>query len=195
MDIHFKTLEKINNVKEKINNKVDLKNIIKENFGNAKTRYNEWLSKYHSHFNADELKYLNYVIIAEDNVTEDEIKVFKEIQDTIIETNQENAILTVPTSSQIALMSRKERENFLLSNLVIEKLVNLLSNPNTNTQEVLKIKDIIKDEVRHLKDIKQQNLRISEQVYKDFVDICKKNDLTITIAINSLLLDFIHKFK
>lgn len=81
----------------------------------------------------------------------------------------------------------------MLSNAVIQKLVNLLTTQN-NTKEITEIDDIIKD-TRHLRDIKPQNLRISEVVYKEFVDICKKNNLTITNAINSLLLDFIDKFK
>lgn len=192
MDIHFKTQEKINNVKQKIKEKVKLKEIIKQNFGNSNARYKEWLDKYNSHFTADELDFLNYTVIVED-VDVDSIQENKEIK----EVKEESSILTVPVPSpnQVALMSRKDRENFLLSNAVIQKLVNLLTTQtNTNTKEITEIDDIIKD-TRHLRDIKQQNLRISEVVYKEFVDICKKNNLTITNAINSLLLDFIDKFK
>lgn len=194
MDIHFKTQEKINNVKQKIKEKVKLKEIIKQNFGNSNARYKEWLDKYNSHFTADELDFLNYTVIVED-VDVDSIQENKEIK----EVKEESSILTVPVPSpnQVALMSRKDRENFLLSNAVIQKLVNLLTtqtNTNTNTKEITEIDYIIKD-TRHLRDIKQQNLRISEVVYKEFVDICKKNNLTITNAINSLLLDFIDKFK
>lgn len=192
MDIHFKTQEKINNVKQKIKEKVKLKEIIKQNFGNSNARYKEWLDKYNSHFTADELDFLNYTVIVED-VDVDSIQENKEIK----EVKEESSILTVPVPSpnQVALMSRKDRENFLLSNAVIQKLVNLLTTQtNTNTKEITEIDDIIKD-TRHLRDIKPQNLRISEVVYKEFVDICKKNNLTITNAINSLLLDFIDKFK
>lgn len=192
MDIHFKTQEKINNVKQKIKEKVKLKEIIKQNFGNSNARYKEWLDKYNSNFTADELDFLNYTVIVED-VDVDSIQENKEIK----EVKEESSILTVPVPSpnQVALMSRKDRENFLLSNAVIQKLVNLLTTQtNTNTKEITEIDDIIKD-TRHLRDIKPQNLRISEVVYKEFVDICKKNNLTITNAINSLLLDFIDKFK
>lgn len=192
MDIHFKTQEKINNVKQKIKEKVKLKEIIKQNFGNSNARYKEWLDKYNSNFTADELDFLNYTVIVED-VDVDSIQENKEIK----EIKEESSILTVPVPSpnQIALMSRQDRENFLLSNAVIQKLVNLLTTQtNTNTKEITEIDDIIKD-TRHLRDIKPQNLRISEVVYKEFVDICKKNNLTITNAINSLLLDFIDKFK
>lgn len=190
MIIHFKTQEKINNVKQKIKEKVKLKEIIKENFGNSHTRYKEWLDKYNSNFTADELDFLNYTVIVED-VDVDSIQENKEIK----EVKEENSILTVsvPSPNQVTLMSRKDRENFLLSNAVIQKLVNLLTT-QTNTKEITEIDDIIKD-TRHLRDIKPQNLRISEVVYKEFVDICKKNNLTITNAINSLLLDFIDKFK
>ena len=87
-------------------------------------------------------------------------------------------------------MSRKDRENFLLSNTVIEKLVDLLTN---NVKIAEKDEIVITDEVRDLKDLKIQNIRISEQIYKDFTNLCKKKGLTITSVINIMFLDFIKK--
>lgn len=204
-NVHYLTQEKINNVKQKIKAKVDLKDIIKDHFGGTRKRLDEWLSKYSSNFNQKELDYLKYVIIVQDNVTEEEIKAFKEIKEVekaeeVIkevakEEKEENSILSVPSQSQIALMSRKDRENFLLSNLVIEKLVNLLTTNTSNIKEVEKEEIKIREEVRQLQDIKVQNIRVSLEVYQKFANICKKNNLTITSVINSILFDFIEKYK
>lgn len=198
MSINRLTQEKINNVKEKIKKKIELKEIVKESFGNSRKRLDDWLSKYHSNFTQKELDYLEYVIIPQDNLTEEEIKAFKkitevevteEIEEVEKKEEQESTILTIPTPNQIMLMSRKDRENFLLSNAVIEKLVDLLTNSNIKTTDEI----VIPDEVRDLKDLKIQNIRISEQIYKDFTNLCKKKGLTITSVINIMFLDFIKK--
>lgn len=198
MSINRLTQEKINNVKEKIKKKIELKEIVKESFGNSRKRLDDWLSKYHSNFTHNELDYLEYVIIPQDNLTEEEIKAFKkitevevteEIEEVEKKEEQESTILTIPTPNQIMLMSRKDRENFLLSNAVIEKLVDLLTNSNIKTTDDI----VIPDEIRDLKDLKIQNIRISEQIYKDFTTLCKKKGLTITSVINIMFLDFIKK--
>lgn len=195
MSINRLTQEKINNVKEKIKKKIELKEIVKESFGNSRKRLDDWLSKYHSNFTHNELDYLEYVIIPE-KVEDEEVKAFKEAEKIEIEEVeqveevQQNIITTIPTQNQISLMSRKDRENFLLSNTVIEKLVDLLTN---NVKIAEKDEIVIADEVRDLKDLKIQNIRISEQIYKDFTNLCKKKGLTITSVINTMFLDFIKK--
>ena len=80
----------------------------------------------------------------------------RKIENKIVE-----AFNYLPTTENIALMSIADRQKFLVSNAVIEKLVNLLSSSNTEEIE-------INDEVRGLKDIKGQNIRISESIYKEF---------------------------
>lgn len=197
MSIHRLTQEKIDSIKKKIQEKIDLKEIIIAHFGNSKHRFEQWLSKNSSHFTGAELDYLNFVIIVDNKasgteagakVTEfEEMEAIKEI-----DIEEKNTILTVPVPNltQVALMSRKDRENFLLSNQVIEKLVNLLSNADIKDTNI-----VIRDEARNLKDLKIQNIRISEQIYKDFVNICKKHNLTITSVINSMFLDFINQHK
>ena len=189
------TQKKINAIKEKIKNKVELKEIIKVHFGGSRPRLEQWLKeKFSSDFTQDELDYLEYVIIPE-KVEDEEVKAFKEaekIEIEEVEEVQQNIITTIPTQNQISLMSRKDRENFLLSNLVIEKLVDLLTN---NVKIAEKDEIVIADEVRDLKDLKIQNIRISEQIYKDFVSLCKKKGLTITSVINTMFLDFINKHK
>lgn len=187
------TQKKINAIKEKIKNKVDLKEIIRIHFGGSRPRLEQWLKeKFSSDFSQEELDYLEYVIIPDD-VTDEEVKPFKEVEQVKIEEVEEvpqNTIATIPTINQISLMSRKDRENFLLSNTVIEKLVDLLTN---NVKIAEKDEIVITDEVRDLKDLKIQNIRISEQIYKDFTNLCKKKGLTITSVINIMFLDFIKK--
>jgi hypothetical protein len=187
------TQKKINAIKEKIKNKVELKEIIKVHFGGSRPRLEQWLKeKFSSDFSQEELDYLEYVIIPVD-VTDEEVKPFKEVEKIEIEEVEEvpqNTIATIPTINQISLMSRKDRENFLLSNTVIEKLVDLLTN---NVKIAEKDEIVITDEVRDLKDLKIQNIRISEQIYKDFTNLCKKKGLTITSVINIMFLDFIKK--
>ena len=188
MSVHRLTQEKIDSIKKKIQEKIDLKEIIIAHFGNSKHRFDEWLSKYSSYFSGAELDYLKFVIVADEEVK----KVKKANEMEVIEEIEENTILTVPIPSltQVALMSRKDRENFLLSNQVIEKLVNLL-----NSEDIKDTNIVINEEARNLKDLKIQNIRISEQIYKDFVSICKKHNLTITSVINSMFLDFINKHQ
>lgn len=187
------TQKKINAIKEKIKNKVELKEIIRVHFGGSRPRLEQWLKeKFSSDFSQEELDYLEYVIIPVD-VTDEEVKPFKEVEKIEIEEVKEvpqNTIATIPTINQISLMSRKDRENFLLSNTVIEKLVDLLTN---NVKIAEKDEIVITDEVRDLKDLKIQNIRISEQIYKDFTNLCKKKGLTITSVINIMFLDFIKK--
>lgn len=189
------TQKKINAIKEKIKNKVELKEIIKVHFGGSRPRLEQWLKeKFSSDFTQEELDYLEYVIIPE-KVEDEEVKAFKEaekIEIEEVEEVQQNTIATIPTPNQIMMMSRKDRENFLLSNTVIEKLVDLLTN---NVKIAEKDEIVIADEVRDLKDLKIQNIRISEQIYKDFVSLCKKKGLTITSVINTMFLDFINKHK
>lgn len=197
MSVHRLTQEKIDSIKKKIQDKIDLKEIIIAHFGNSKHRFDEWLSKNSSHFTGAELDYLNFVIVIDNKasgagakVKDEEMEVIQDKKEIDIE--EKNTILTVPVPNltQVALMSRKDRENFLLSNQVIEKLVNLLSNADIKDTNI-----VINEEARNLKDLKIQNIRISEQIYKDFVSICKKHNLTITSVINSMFLDFINQHK
>ena len=197
MSIHRLTQEKIDSIKKKIQDKIDLKEIIIAHFGNSKHRFYEWLSKNSSHFTGVELDYLNFVIVIDNKasgagakVKDEEMEVIQDKKEIDIE--EKNTILTVPVPNltQISMMSRKDRENFLLSNQVIEKLVNLL-----NSEDIKDTNIVIRDEARNLKDLKIQNIRISEQIYKDFVNICKKHNLTITSVINSMFLDFINQHK
>ena len=182
---------KIDEIKEKIKDEVELKKIIKLHFGGSRPRLEKWLTSYLSFFSQEELDYLNFTIIPE-SVTDEEIKAIKEVAEVNeVEEIQEIQEITIPTMNQISLMSRKDRENFLLSNQVIEKLIELLT--NNNNVKLANNDIVIPDEVRNLEDLKIQNIRISSQIYQEFTSICKKKGLTITSVINAMFLDFIKK--
>lgn len=178
--VNYQTQAKIDNIKKDIKDNVSLKDIKKKYFTQSKNKLDKWLSVNSKNFTGEELSYLEYVITGED-VTEEITKVE---ENKIVE-----AFNYLPTTENIALMSIADRQKFLVSNAVIEKLVNLLSN-NSNAEEIE-----INDEVRGLKNIKGQNIRISESIYKEFTDICRRNNVTITSVINTIFYNFNQKHK
>lgn len=176
--INYQTLEKIKNIKNDIGAGKEIKEIVKKYFTNSKNKLHKWLDSNQSHFNGEELAYLEYVINAGEVITEKE--------DITPEEEERNLIAT--TNLTIANMSRKDRENFLLSDLVIEKLLNLLNN---NIKENIEIPK----ELRNLEDLKIQNVRVSAAIYKEFSNLCKENNVTITDATNLMFTEFINKYK
>ena len=175
--VNYQTQAKIDNIKKDIKDNVSLKDIKKKYFTQSKNKLDKWLSVNSKNFTGEELNYLEYVITGEE-VTE---KITKVEENKIVE-----AFNYLPTTENIALMSIADRQKFLVSNAVIEKLVNLLSSSNTEEIE-------INDEVRGLKDIRGQNIRISESIYKEFTDICRRNNVTITSVINTIFYNFNQK--
>ena len=175
--INYQTAEKIKNIKNDIGAGKEIKEIVKKYFTNSKNKLHKWLDNNQSHFSGEELAYLEYVINAGEVIIEK-----KDI------TPEEERNLIATTNLTIANMSRKDRENFLLSDLVIEKLLNLLNN---NIKENIEIPK----ELRNLADLKIQNVRVSGKIYKEFASICKENNVTITDATNLMFTEFINKYK
>lgn len=176
--INYQTVEKIKNIKNDIGAGKEIKEIIKKYFTNSKNKLHKWLNTNQSHFNGEELAYLEYVINAGEVITEKE--------DITPAEEERNLIAT--TNLTIANMSRKDRENFLLSDIVIEKLLNLLNNSIKENIEIPK-------ELRNLQDLKIQNVRVSAAIYKEFSNLCKENNVTITDATNLMFTEFINKYK
>ncbi|MHB9344448.1 hypothetical protein ACW0TR_14415 [Fusobacterium polymorphum] len=177
--INYQTAEKIKNIKNDIGAGKEIKEIVKKYFTNSKNKLHKWLDTNQSHFNGEELAYLEYVINAGEVITEKE---------DITPEEEEERNLIATTNLTIANMSRKDRENFLLSDIVIEKLLNLLNN---NIKENIEIPK----ELRNLADLKIQNVRVSGKIYKEFASICKENNVTITDATNLMFTEFINKYK
>ena len=175
--INYQTAEKIKNIKNDIGAEKEIKEIVKKYFTNSKNKLHKWLDINQSHFNGEELAYLEYVINAGEVITEKE---------DITPEEERNLIAT--TNLTIANMSRKDRENFLLSDIVIEKLLNLLNNTIKENIEIPK-------ELRNLQDLKIQNVRVSAAIYKVFSNLCRENNVTITDATNLMFQEFINKYK
>ena len=175
--INYQTVEKIKNIKNDIGAGKEIKEIVKKYFTNSKNKLHKWLDINQSHFNGEELAYLEYVINAGEVITEKE---------DITPEEERNLIAT--TNLTIANMSRKDRENFLLSDIVIEKLLNLLNNTIKENIEIPK-------ELRNLQDLKIQNVRVSAAIYKVFSNLCRENNVTITDATNLMFQEFINKYK
>jgi len=176
--INYQTLEKIKNIKEDIAAGKEPKEITKKYFTNSKNKLHKWLDTNQSHFNGEELAYLEYVINAGEVIIEK--------KDITPEEEERNLIAT--TNLTIANMTRKDRENFLLSDIVIEKLLNLLNNSIKENIEIPK-------ELRNLQDLKIQNVRVSAAIYKEFSNLCRENNVTITDATNLMFTEFIEKYK
>lgn len=176
--INYQTLEKIKNIKEDIAAGKEPKEITKKYFTNSKNKLHKWLDINQSHFNGEELAYLEYVINAGEVIIEK--------KDITPEEEERNLIAT--TNLTIANMTRKDRENFLLSDIVIEKLLNLLNNSIKENIEIPK-------ELRNLQDLKIQNVRVSAAIYKEFSNLCRENNVTITDATNLMFTEFIEKYK
>lgn len=176
--INYQTLEKIKNIKEDIAAGKEPKEITKKYFTNSKNKLHKWLDTNQSHFNGEELAYLEYVINAGEVIIEK--------KDITPEEEERNLIAT--TNLTIANMTRKDRENFLLSDIVIEKLLNLLNNSIKENIEIPKA-------LRNLQDLKIQNVRVSAAIYKEFSNLCRENNVTITDATNLMFTEFIEKYK
>ncbi|WP_336164707.1 hypothetical protein [Fusobacterium polymorphum] len=178
--INYQTLEKIKNIKNDIGAGKELKDILKKYFTNSKNKLHKWLETNQNQFTGEELKYLEYVIAAE-VITEDIDITPKPKENTSIVTNTSNIV--------VSNLTRKERENIVFSDVIIEKLLKLIQGE--------KEKSLIEipKELRNLEDLKIQNVRVSGKIYKEFVSICKENNVTITDATNFMFREFIDKYK
>lgn len=179
--INYQTLEKIKNIKNDIGAGKEIKEIIKKYFTNSKNKLHKWLVTNQAQFNGEELKYLEYVI-APEVITEEERDITpKPKENTSIVTNTSNIV--------VSNLTRKERENIVFSDIIIEKLLKLIQG-----EEEKSLIEIPK-ELRNLEDLKIQNVRVSGKIYKEFVSICKENNVTITDATNFMFREFIDKYK
>lgn len=178
--INYQTAEKIKNIKNDIGAGKELKDILKKYFTNSKNKLHKWLVTNQNNFTGEELKYLEYVIAAE-VITEDIDITPKPKENTSIVTNTSNIV--------VSNLTRKERENIVFSDVIIEKLLKLIQG-----EEEKSLIEIPK-ELRNLADLKIQNVRVSSKIYKEFASICKENNVTITDATNLMFTEFINKYK
>ena len=154
--INYQTLEKIKNIKGDIAAGKELKDILKKYFTNSKNKLHKWLVTNQNQFTGEELAYLEYVIAAE-VITEDIDITPKPKENTSIVTNTSNIV--------VSNLTRKERENIVFSDVIIEKLLKLIQG-----EEEKSLIEIPK-ELRNLADLKIQNVRVSGKIYKEFASI------------------------
>lgn len=179
--INYQTAEKIKNIKEDIAAGKELKEIIKKYFTNSKKKLHKWLLTNQAQFSGEELKYLEYVIAAE-VITEEDIDITPK--------PKENTTMVASTSNiVVSNLTRKERENIVFSDVIIEKLLKLIQG-----EEEKSLIEIPK-ELRNLQDLKIQNVRVSAAIYKVFSNLCRENNVTITDATNLMFQEFINKYK
>lgn len=183
-NLNPQTKKKIDDIKDSIASKTDLKEIRKAKFGSS-TKMNDWLKKNYTYFSSEELKYLEFTIPVE--VVNDEEKKSEEVPQS-----QTPIVKTTDLTIQALLeLNSKDKMNFILSDEILALLLDLYKKKATGIKEEL----IVPIEYSKLKDLKITNCRLSADIYKRFTKFCDKNNLTITALMNFILDDFLKKNK
>lgn len=183
-NLNLQTKKKIEDIKDSITSKTDLKEIRKAKFGSS-TKMNDWLKKNYTYFSSEELEYLEFTIPVE--VVNDEEKTTIEVPQ-----NQSPVVKTTDLTTQALLeLNSKDKMNFILSDEILALLLDLYKKKAAGIKEEL----IVPIEYSKLKDLKITNCRLSADIYKRFTKFCDKNNLTITALMNFILDDFLKKNK
>ena len=178
--LNHQTKKKIEEVKQLINDRVELREIIKLKFNTANKK-NNWLKENKQYFTPQELLYLEYIETPE----------LVEIEE-IEEKREEKQLpsLSFSNISKIEKLSTNERMALLLSDDTLKALQTLINNQSVQTQETQ-----IPIEYLRLTDIKVKNCRISDSIYNNLVEYCTQNNLTITSVLNYIIDTFLKSKK
>lgn len=193
-------MEKIEKIKTKIAEKVDLKNIVKDNFSRNVKKMNEWIEKNAEEFTAEELQYLGYV---NNGITEclQENKVIK--QDVSLQTNgagteevnkHTERLQTIAGDEkfEIALNIPKERLQKLFTLENIEILENLIE-----AQKMVHIEGetVIPDFYKKIPNDKNVSMRMNGEIFDRFKLYATETKTTIAHLMNYLLDMFLKEVK
>ena len=194
-------MEKIEKIKTKIAEKVDLKDIVKDNFSRNVKKMNEWIEKNAEEFTAEELQYLGYV---NNGITEclQENKVIK--QDVSLQTNGAGEIKEVNKHTErlqtiagdekfeIALNIPKERLQKLFTLENIEILENLIE-----AQKMVHIEGetVIPDFYKKIPNDKNVSMRMNGEIFDRFKLYATETKTTIAHLMNYLLDMFLKEVK
>ena len=193
-------MEKIEKIKTKIAEKVDLKDIVKDNFSRNVKKMNEWIEKNAEEFTAEELQYLGYV---NNNITEclQENKVIK--QDVSLQTNgagteevnkHTERLQTIAGDEkfEIALNIPKERLQKLFTLENIEILENLIE-----AQKMVHIEGetVIPDFYKKIPNDKNVSMRMNGEIFDRFKLYATETKTTIAHLMNYLLDMFLKEVK
>lgn len=193
-------MEKIEKIKTKIAEKVDLKDIVKDNFSRNIKKMNEWIEKNAEEFTAEELQYLGYV---NNGITEclQENKVIK--QDISLQTNgagteevnkHTERLQTIAGDEkfEIALNIPKERLQKLFTLENIEILENLIE-----AQKMVHIEGetVIPDFYKKIPNDKNVSMRMNGEIFDRFKLYATETKTTIAHLMNYLLDMFLKEVK
>jgi hypothetical protein len=193
-------MEKIEKIKTKIAEKVDLKDIVKDNFSRNIKKMNEWIEKNAEEFTAEELQYLGYV---NNGITEclQENKVIK--QDVSLQTNgagteevnkHTERLQTIAGDEkfEIALNIPKERLQKLFTLENIEILENLIE-----AQKMVHIEGetVIPDFYKKIPNDKNVSMRMNGEIFDRFKLYATETKTTIAHLMNYLLDMFLKEVK
>lgn len=193
-------MEKIEKIKTKIAEKVDLKDIVKDNFSRNVKKMNEWIEKNAEEFTAEELQYLGYV---SNGITEclQENKVIK--QDVSLQTNgagteevnkHTERLQTIAGDEkfEIALNIPKERLQKLFTLENIEILENLIE-----AQKMVHIEGetVIPDFYKKIPNDKNVSMRMNGEIFDRFKLYATETKTTIAHLMNYLLDMFLKEVK
>lgn len=196
--MNFQTKRKIEEIKEQIKNKVALNIIIKEKFGTTKKK-DSWLDKNYNSFTSNEIKYLNYSFTPELIETE-EINVLEEEKKDILQnkTPAFNFDLSISKTfkSFEDLKTPQDRLSFLLNDKVLKALFFMTEGKNIKNEAEATLRyNLENTKNKYSKNIKIKNIRINEELYKEFTDFCENNKITIISALSCALEEFLDKYK
>lgn len=180
--------KKIEKLRTLIAEKKELREIIKISFGESKNRLKKWLDENHSKLTQTELSYLGYII--EPEVVEN-VEVKKDIPTKV------PALAGEPNyiSTKIREMDDFQRDNFLKSDIVIQKLFDLVNGKITAEEQIKDTNLSIPADLRHLPDTVIKNIRVSDRFYKRFVEVAKENGVSIVDATNLMFKEFLNKYE
>lgn len=193
-------MEKIEKIKTKIAEKVDLKDIVKDNFSRNVKKMNEWIEKNAEEFTAEELQYLGYV---NNDITKclQENKVIK--QDVSLQTNgagteevnkHTERLQTIAGDEkfEIALNIPKERLQKLFTLENIEILENLIE-----AQKMVHIEGetVIPDFYKKIPNDKNVSMRMNGEIFDRFKLYATETKTTIAHLMNYLLDMFLKEVK
>lgn len=171
MNLKKTTLKKIKKVNEAINQGADESLIIKDFFSRSPKRYSEWMSKYESYLNSQEIM-----------GSVKPMETLKVMQ--VVEKPQ--------TPQRIELVNSKEEYNAfkdLLSLHMAGKLVIKGSEENV-TEKIVITKDTFKNH-----EIVQKTMRVSKELYEQLGTFSKLEGITKVEALNFAIKEMLEKYN
>ena len=180
--------KKIEELRALITEKKELREIINIKFGESENRLKIWLKANYSKLTQEELNYLGYTI---DPEVVENVEVKKDIPTKVPALAGEPNYISI----KIREMDDFQRDNFLKSDIVIQKLFDLVNGKITAEEQIKDTNLSIPADLRHLPDTVIKNIRVSDRFYKRFVEVAKENGVSIVDATNLMFKEFLNKYE